>query len=76
MSAAGPLTLLCGAGNFGKIWSACRQHEIQYTERKMCKDTHDLTCLFFYISYTIVVYGADNNRKKEKNDCIGQVKIY
>jgi len=21
-----------GAGNFGKIWSACRQHEILYTD--------------------------------------------
>jgi len=30
--APGPLTLLCGAGNFSKIWSACGQHEIQHTE--------------------------------------------
>ena len=26
--------LLCRGRNFGKIWSACEQHEIQYTERK------------------------------------------
>jgi hypothetical protein len=25
----GPLILLCGAGNFGNIWFACRQHKIQ-----------------------------------------------
>jgi hypothetical protein len=28
----GLLNLLCDVGNFGKISSACRQHEIQYTE--------------------------------------------
>jgi len=27
-----PLSPLCGAGNFGKLWSACGQREIQYTE--------------------------------------------
>jgi len=27
-----PLSHLCGAGNFGKLWSACGQREIQYTE--------------------------------------------
>jgi hypothetical protein len=27
-----PLSPLCGAGNFGKIWSACGQREIQYAE--------------------------------------------
>ena len=26
----GPLNLPRGAGNFGKIWSACGQHEIRY----------------------------------------------
>jgi hypothetical protein len=30
--APGPLNLLCGAGNFGKIWSACGQRKIQHTE--------------------------------------------
>jgi hypothetical protein len=30
--APGPLSLLCNAGNFGKIWSACGQREIQQTE--------------------------------------------
>jgi len=28
----GLLSLLCHAGNFGRNWSACRQHEIQYAE--------------------------------------------
>jgi hypothetical protein len=28
-SKQGLLNLLCGAGNFSKIWSACSQHEIQ-----------------------------------------------
>jgi len=31
-SKQGLLNLLCGAGNFSKIWSTCRQHEIQFTE--------------------------------------------
>ena len=30
--APGPLSLSYGADNFGKIWSACGQHEIQHTE--------------------------------------------
>jgi len=25
-------THLCGAGNIRRIWSTCREHEIQYTE--------------------------------------------
>jgi hypothetical protein len=29
---SGLLSLLCGAGNFGKIWSACQQHDIQRTK--------------------------------------------
>jgi hypothetical protein len=29
---AGLFNLVCGAGNAGKILSACRQHEIQYTK--------------------------------------------
>jgi hypothetical protein len=33
--APGPFNLLCGAGNFGKTWSACGQHEIQYTEQTL-----------------------------------------
>jgi hypothetical protein len=28
----GQVNLLCGAGNFGKIWSACGQREIQFTK--------------------------------------------
>jgi hypothetical protein len=31
---AGLLSLLCGAGIFGKIWSACWQNEIQYTDEE------------------------------------------
>jgi hypothetical protein len=29
---SGLVNLLSGAGKYGKIWSACRQHEIKYTE--------------------------------------------
>jgi hypothetical protein len=29
--------ITCGVGNFVKIWSACRQHEIQYTQQGMDK---------------------------------------
>jgi hypothetical protein len=29
---SGPLDLSCVTANFDKIWSACGQHEIQYTE--------------------------------------------
>jgi hypothetical protein len=29
---AGLFSLSCGAGNFGNIWSAWGQHEIQYTK--------------------------------------------
>ena len=28
---SGLVNLLCGAANFGKIWSAGEQHEIKYT---------------------------------------------
>lgn len=31
--------MLCGAGNFGKIWSACGQHEIAYIKSRMNKCT-------------------------------------
>ena len=31
-SAARLLSILCGANNFGNIWPACGQNEIQYTE--------------------------------------------
>jgi len=31
---AGPLKHLCITATFGKIWSACEQHKIQYTELK------------------------------------------
>jgi hypothetical protein len=27
---AGLVNLLCGAANFGIVWSACEQHEIKY----------------------------------------------
>jgi len=31
-SKQGLLNLLCGEGNFSKIWFTCRQYEIQFTE--------------------------------------------
>jgi hypothetical protein len=34
---AGPINLLRRAGNFGKLWSACWQHGIQNTEKRMNK---------------------------------------
>jgi hypothetical protein len=45
------LYLLRGTGDFGKIWSACGQHEIQYTEWTMNKYDlinymHKLNCVF------------------------------
>jgi hypothetical protein len=30
LSIAGLLSFLCGAGNFGKFWSACERQEIQF----------------------------------------------
>jgi hypothetical protein len=42
--------LLCGAGNFSKIWSACQQHEIQYTKRRMNKCMHNYTHIFTSLS--------------------------
>lgn len=41
----GLINLLCGVGNLWKIWSPCRQHENQYTEKSICK----LICIFPYI---------------------------
>jgi hypothetical protein len=38
----GPPNLLGGARNFGKIWSAYKQHEVQSTEWKMKK------CMYNY----------------------------
>jgi hypothetical protein len=36
---SGLLNLLCGVGNFYKIWSAYEQHEFQFTKRRMNKYT-------------------------------------
>jgi hypothetical protein len=41
---AGMLELLCGVGKFSKIWSACRQHEVQYTQWKM--DGYTCNCMY------------------------------
>jgi hypothetical protein len=58
-SAAGLLNLLCGAGNFGKIWPACGQHEIQYTKWRMNKYTYNymynFTHVFLYTSRAIKI---------------------
>ena len=47
----GPFNLSFGAGIFSKIWPACRQYEIQYTEQKMFKCTwadHLIPGLIFF----------------------------
>jgi hypothetical protein len=51
--------LLCGAGNFGRIWCARRQLEIQYTQRRMNKYTYNYlyNCNFlFYIHHVRKIY--------------------
>jgi hypothetical protein len=57
----GLLSFLCGAGNFGKIWSACGKHEIQYTEWRMNKYKHtrvyNFTCAFLCTFYTLIIRG-------------------
>jgi hypothetical protein len=50
-------------GNFGKIWSACGQREIQHAEVRMNKSIRNLTCVFFYTSCATEVYAADKNRE-------------
>jgi len=40
------LSLLRGGGNFGKIWSACGQHKIQHTTRRVNKYTHNYMRIF------------------------------
>jgi hypothetical protein len=53
----GLLNLFCGSDNFSKIWSACGQDEIQYTEKEMNKCTYNnisnFTFVFSYTSYAI-----------------------
>ena len=49
----------CGASNFGKIWSAIGQHEIQWMSGQM--DVYNLLCAFFYTSY--VIKYTRHNRK-------------
>ena len=47
----GLFTVLCGAGNFGKIRSGCGQNGIQYTEKSIhkytCNYMYNFTCVFF-----------------------------
>jgi hypothetical protein len=38
-------SFLCGAGNFGKIWSAYGQSEILYAERRISV----FTCSYFVV---------------------------
>ena len=48
-SISGLLNLLCGAGNFGKIRSACRQLVIQYAGwiiKCTCNCVHNCICVF------------------------------
>jgi hypothetical protein len=53
-----PFNLLRGASIFSKIWTTCRQYEIQYTEQRMIKYnyTYDCTCAFFYTTCVIKIY--------------------
>jgi len=38
---AGLFDLLCGLGNFCKIWSSCSQHAIQHTAWRMDQCTYN-----------------------------------
>ena len=44
------LTVTCCVGNFGKVWCACGQREIEHTEWSMNKYRHAFTCVFFCAS--------------------------
>jgi len=39
----GTFNFACGAGICSKIWTACRQYEIQYTEQRMFKCKYNYT---------------------------------
>jgi hypothetical protein len=70
-SRSGLLNLLCGAGNFSKIWSACRQHEIQHTEWRMNKYMYIHTiilCLYWSIHNKKHKYIHNNRKNVLKNE--------
>lgn len=54
------LHLLCTERNFGKIWCACGQHQIQYTKWRldnyMCSYIYNVTCVFVCTSCEIKIY--------------------
>ena len=59
-----PLNLCCGAGNFGKIWSECEQHEIECVKWRTNKkftyiytSIYNFTCTFDYTLYAINIQG-------------------
>jgi hypothetical protein len=60
------LNLLFGAGSFGKLWSACRRHKLQYTEWRMNR----YRPMYNYIILTVHFYVhriqkcIDNSKKK------------
>jgi len=49
-SRTSPFDLSRGGGNIGKIWFACRQHAVQYTEWRMnkyeCNNKYNFTLWF------------------------------
>ena len=57
---------LCGAGNFGKLWSACGQREIQYAEWRLSKYKYNFTCVFLCTSCALEIYDTGNYRKNNK----------
>jgi hypothetical protein len=47
----------CGMQAVSAIWSACRKHEIHYTEWRMANDyVNNCTCVFVYASCVIKIY--------------------
>jgi hypothetical protein len=57
---SGLLYLLCGIFEVSKIWSPRGQHEFQYTERGMSKNTcnymYNFICIFVYTLCAIKIY--------------------
>jgi len=50
--------LFCGVDNYGKIWTACWQHEIQYKEWKLMNACR-ITCKYFLRNYLYNICGKN-----------------